>query len=100
MREREAEIFPFSNGIAPPSRLVPYANLEHLGKGTTLYGCRLGMVVCREVGTVLEVLPGEIQVKNPHRDVTLRGQMVELKLDDAAAAEDEVLFAGGKPLGV
>jgi hypothetical protein len=30
----------------------------------------------------------------------LRGQMVELHLDDPSAGESEVLFAGGRPLGV
>ena len=28
----------------------------------------------------------------------LRGQMVELKLEDNAAATDDVLFVGGRPL--
>jgi hypothetical protein len=56
------------------------------------------MVFCHKVGTVLEVLPGEVQFKHPHRDKMLRGQMVELKLEDGAAATDDVLFVGGRPL--
>jgi hypothetical protein len=56
------------------------------------------MVICHKVGTVLEVLPGEVQFKHPHKDKMLRGQMVELKLDDNSAAEDDVLFVGGRPL--
>jgi hypothetical protein len=78
--------------------LVPYDNLGNASAGTTLYACRLGMVVCRSVGSVLEVLPGEIQFKHPHNDTVLRGQMVELRLDDTGAAKDEVLFVGGKPM--
>jgi hypothetical protein len=78
---------------------VPYGNMHKIEKGTSLYGCSLGMVWCHKVGEVLEVLPGEVQFKHPHRDKTLRGQMVELQLDDgAAAATDDVLFVGGKPL--
>ncbi len=79
---------------------VPYANLSNLKKGTGLYACKLGMVFCYHVGDVLDVLPGEVQFKHPHRDKVLRGQIVELKLDkeDADAASDDVLFAGGKPL--
>ena len=52
------------------------------------------------VGNVLEVLPGEVQFKHPHRDKSLRGQIVEIKLDDedAEAGADDVLFVGGKPL--
>lgn len=79
---------------------VPYGNLSNLKKGTGLYACKIGMVFCYHVGEVLEVLPGEVQFKHPHRDKLLRGQIVELKLDkeDADAASDDVLFAGGKPL--
>jgi hypothetical protein len=77
---------------------VPYGNLTKVEKGESLYACKLGMVICHKVGTVLEVLPGEVQFKHPHKDKMLRGQMVELKLDDNSAAEDDVLFVGGRPL--
>jgi len=79
---------------------VPYGNLSHVDKGTDVYACKLGMVFCYHVGEVLEVLPGEVQFKHPHRDRMLRGQMVEMKLDedDADAAAGDVLFVGGKPL--
>lgn len=79
---------------------VPYGNLDKIGKGTTLYACRLGMVMCHSVGAVLEVLPGEVTFKHPKRDKQLRGQMVELKLDqdETSAAEDDMLFIGGRPL--
>jgi hypothetical protein len=80
--------------------LVPYGNLENTKPGTALYACRIAMVWCHEVGTVVEVLPGEVTFKHPKRDTMLRGQMVELKLDDASAGESDVLFAGGRPLGV
>ena len=58
------------------------------------------MMLCYKVGEVVEVLPGEVQFKHPHRDKIMRGQLVELKLDaeDADAAADDVLFVGGKPL--
>jgi hypothetical protein len=79
---------------------VPYGNLPEVEKGASLYACKLGMVFCYHVGQVLEVLPGEVQFKHPHRDKTLRGQLLELKLEseDADAAADDVLFVGGKPL--
>jgi hypothetical protein len=58
------------------------------------------MLFCYHVGEVIEVLPGEVQGKHPHRDKNLRGQLVELKLDDddADAAAADVLFAGGRPI--
>ena len=79
---------------------VPYGNLSHVSKGAPLYACRLGMIVCRHVGAVIELLPGEVQFKHPHRDKGLRGQMVEVALDaeDADAAADDVLFVGGRPV--
>ncbi len=80
--------------------LVPYGNLHHVTKGTTLYACKLSMVICHEVGTVIDVLPGEVIVKHPHGGSMLRGKMIEMTMTDADAAQDEVLFAGGAPLGL
>ena len=77
---------------------VPYDNLHVVKKGSKLFGCKLGMVFCHQVGTVFEILPGEVQFKHPHRDRMLRGQMVELQLEDGTDATDEVLFVGGAPL--
>jgi len=79
--------------------LVPYANLGNVTKGTPLYGCTLDMLVCREVGTVLVVLPGEVQVRHPARDMIMRGRMIEMQMTDPAAAQNAVLFAGSPPLG-
>ncbi len=78
---------------------VPYGNLGDVKKGEPLYACKLSLVVCYHVGEVLEVIPGEVQFKHPHRDKNLRGQLVELKLDedDQEAGMEEHLFVGGKP---
>jgi len=77
---------------------VPYANLKSVKKGDAVYGCWLTMVFCGKVGHVVDVLPGEVQFKHPTRDKQLRGQMVELKLDKAGDATDDVLFVGGRPM--
>ena len=78
---------------------VPYGNLADVKKGEPLYKCKLTMVICFRVGEVLDVIPGEVQFRHPHRDKNLRGQLVEMKLDegDADAAMEEHLFVGGKP---
>lgn len=76
---------------------VPYSNLKNVSKGAGVYGCALTMVFCRKVGTVIEVIPGEVQSKHPNRDKMLRGQMIELKLEGDSATDD-VLFVGGRPL--
>ena len=44
------------------------------------------------------MLPGEVAIKHPHNDSTVRGQMVVMKLTDTTAAQDDVLFAGSKPM--
>jgi hypothetical protein len=80
--------------------LVPYSNLKNISAGTPLYACKLSMFWCRKVGTVLEVLPGEVQVKEPNRDSMVRGRMIEMKMTEPGAEQEEVLFAGRKPLGV
>ncbi len=77
---------------------VPYGNLENVKKGEPVYGCWLTMVFCGKVGTVIDVLPGEVQFKHPTRDKMLRGQMVELRLDEDTDATDDVLFVGGRPM--
>ncbi|MFN0247672.1 MAG: hypothetical protein ACKV2T_12370 [Kofleriaceae bacterium] len=77
--------------------LVPYANLANATPGATVYACRFEMIACRAVGTVAQILPGEVPLRHPHRDSVLRGQMVELAVTGDAAHEN-VLFLGGKPL--
>jgi hypothetical protein len=77
---------------------VPYGNLKNVKKGEPVYGCWMTMVFCGKVGSVVDVLPGEVTFKHPTRDKMLRGQMVELKLDEATDATDDVLFVGGRPL--
>jgi hypothetical protein len=79
--------------------MVPYSNMKNIEKGTPLYACKLDMVWCHKVGTVRDILAGEVNVKHPNRDAMVRGQMIEMEMTDASAAQDEVLFAGHPPLG-
>jgi hypothetical protein len=78
--------------------MVPYDNLKDMKPGTKLYSCKLNMVICHEVGSVVEILPGEVTFKHPHRDAQMRGQLVELRLTEDDAAAKDVLFAGDAPL--
>lgn len=77
---------------------VPYENLGNVAAGASLYACRAAMLVCRPVGRVLAVLPGEVSFRHPHRERTLRGRMIELTLEEPDAAQSDVLFVGGAPL--
>jgi hypothetical protein len=77
---------------------VPYQNLRNAQPGTSLYGCSWGLVICSRIGTIVSLLDGEVQETHPHDDSLQRGVLVEIELTDAKAAENPVLFAGGKPL--
>jgi hypothetical protein len=77
---------------------VPYGNLDEVSVGSPVYGCALEMIFCSKVGKVMSILPGEVNFKHPHREKMLRGKMIELELSDQDAAEDDVLFVGGRPL--
>ena len=79
---------------------MPYSNLDDVKVGSSVYACALEMIICHEVGSVRELLPGEVTYKHPFRDKDLRGQMVDLKLDDDErdAVAKSVLFVGGRPM--
>lgn len=91
---------PWLRAIAEDANVafIPYENLDNVQIGVGVYGCALEMIWCDRVGKVIEVMPGEVTFKHPHREKILRGQMVVIDLDDASAAEDDVLFVGGAPL--
>lgn len=77
---------------------VPYDNLDNVEVGAPVYRCALGMIFCRNVGKAIELMSGEVTFKHPQRDQSLRGQMLILELEDGAAAHEDVLFIGGRPL--
>jgi hypothetical protein len=77
---------------------VPYDNLSKVKAGAPLYSCSLGLFFCRRVGQVAAVLTGEMSFKHPLHNTMLRGQSVQVQLDNPHAAERAVLFAGGRPI--
>ena len=77
---------------------VPYQNLRNVKKGTKLYGCSWGLVFCHVVGKIKDTIDGEVQDIHPHDESIQRGIMVEIELSTPSAANENVLFAGGKPL--
>jgi hypothetical protein len=79
---------------------VPYENLGNAQKGAAVYGCRLSVVWCPRIGTVGELLDGEVTARHPLFGSDMRGQMVELLLDDAGWATESVLHVGRRPLGI
>ncbi|MCW5807626.1 MAG: hypothetical protein KIT31_35045, partial [Deltaproteobacteria bacterium] len=74
---------------------VPDEHVRDLAAGTRLLACR-GNVRgwCRDVGSVVAVLPGEVSFKHPSRDAQVRGRLVEVRLTDPDAVAEAALFVG------
>ena len=79
---------------------VPYENLDNVEEGMSIYACRWGLVWCREVGVVGQTLKGEVTDTHPQSGSSLRGLMVEIRLDDEEAAEEQALFVGKRPFWI
>jgi hypothetical protein len=79
---------------------VPYENLDNVEQGMPIYGCRWGLVWCREVGVVGPQLKGEVTDTHPQSGSSLRGLMVEIRLHEEAAAEEQALFVGKRPFWI
>jgi len=79
---------------------VPYTQLEGVERGGTVYDCVWGLFACREVGTVTEVVPGEVILPDPWGNQA-RGQYAVLELQDHTAAKSKTLRirppSGGYP---
>jgi hypothetical protein len=77
---------------------VPYSNAGKTSAGTPIYGCSLGIIVCRKVGQVDEVLDGEVTDKHPFFNKDLRGLFVRVNFKDTKWDRTQVLFLGKAPL--
>lgn len=77
---------------------VPYSGRSAVREGSALYECRVVLFFCRKVGAVGRYLPGERTEDHPVYGKELRGQWVEIDLDDPAAAAATVLHTNRPPL--
>jgi hypothetical protein len=77
---------------------VPYSNAAKTASGTPIYGCSLGIIFCRRVGQVEEVLDGEVSDKHPFFNKDLRGLFVRVNFKDTTWDRTPVLFLGRAPL--
>ena len=75
---------------------VPYSQLPGVATGAGVHWCKLwGMFGCQRVGSVLEVLAGEVVAQDPS-GATARGQYILLELNDPVAAQARVLRVRSK----
>lgn len=77
---------------------VPYSNAAGTRVGTAVYGCSFGILRCRHVGEVAEVLDGEVVDKHPFYNKEMRGVLVRIELYDSKWDQNQVLFLDKAPL--
>jgi hypothetical protein len=77
---------------------VPYDNQAQAVIGTSVYDCYLNMILCRHVGTVKAIFPGEEQAIHPIFKTQIRGFMIQMNLDHPDSARSKTVFLGRKPI--
>lgn len=77
---------------------VPYDNQTHAVAGSAIYDCYLNMILCRKVGTVKQIFPGEEQAIHPIFKTQIRGFLIQMSLDDPDSAKSKTVFLGRKPV--
>jgi uncharacterized membrane protein/ribosomal protein S20 len=77
---------------------VPYDNQANAVAGQVVYDCYLNMIVCRSVGTVKQVFPGEETAIHPIFKTNIRGFLIQMNLTNADSAKSKTVFLGRKPL--
>jgi hypothetical protein len=77
---------------------VPYDNSRRMSPGTAIFGCSLGIIFCRRIGQVAEVLDGEVVDKHPFFNKEMRGMLVRVEFQDSQWDRSQVLFLEKAPL--
>lgn len=77
---------------------VPYDNQAYATPGAPIYDCYLNMVLCRKVGTVKQVFPGEQVIMHPIFKTQVRGLTILMNLTRPESAKSKTVFLGRKPL--
>ncbi|HWO13565.1 MAG TPA: hypothetical protein VNN80_28885 [Polyangiaceae bacterium] len=69
---------------------VPYTQLEGVSPGAEVYSCLWGLVWCQRVGSVAQMVPGEVVQADPWGS-QVRGEYVVLNLTQHEAARGKTL---------
>jgi hypothetical protein len=77
---------------------VPYDDQAYAVAGSPVFDCYLNMIVCRKVGTVKQIFPGEEQAIHPIFKTQIRGFLIQMNLEQAESAKSKTVFLGRKPL--
>lgn len=73
---------------------VPYTQLQGVEPGAAVYDCVWGVIHCRSVGVVTEVVPGEVVLPDPWGNQA-RGQYAVLDLREHESAKSKTLRIRG-----
>ncbi len=79
---------------------VPYSQIDGVESGAMVYACVWGLFFCKQVGTIAELVPGEVISPDPW-GATARGQYAVLSLwsSDAARLKTLRVRAGSRSTG-
>jgi hypothetical protein len=75
---------------------VPYTQLNGVMPGAVVHNCTWGLFMCKQVGVVAEVVPGEVVLPDPWGNMA-RGQYAVLNLSDGLAARAKMLRVRALP---
>jgi hypothetical protein len=78
----------FEQNLAPV--FVPYSQIDGVRAGADVYACVWGLFLCKQVGSVSELLAGEVTEPDAWGTPT-RGQYASLELHDPASARNRTL---------
>jgi hypothetical protein len=94
--EAQLKARPISQAIEKKlvAAFVPYTQLPGVRAGSQVYQCTWGIFNCQTVGTISEVVPGEVVMADPWGGMA-RGQYAVLDLTDRESAKVKVLRVRG-----
>lgn len=81
-----------------PVAFMPYDNLSFAAPGVAVYDCYLAIVLCHQVGSVIQVYEAEEYTHTPLFKAEVKGKLVGVRFSEAKASESTLLFIGHKPL--
>jgi hypothetical protein len=71
---------------------LPLEEVPSAESGSKVLACRPGKLLCREVGTLERVLPGEVHGRDPFADKDVKGQLAMLSVTSPEVRKEHVLY--------
>lgn len=81
-----------------PVVFVQYDNVGNVQPGAPVFDCYLHVLLCRKVGTLVQLYDAEEYTRHPLFKTDIKGKFAGIDFTDKAAAESSIVFLGRKPL--